>query len=148
VKASSNEDGYEKIPFAKSHPTSTSKWELLGPETLYWGAKHVQTLWNPKEIYITENGMSGTDELTPDNQIYDTDRILFLRGYLTQLQRATAEGAPVKGYFYWSLVDNFEWASGYGIRFGLYYMDYKSLKRFPKLSSEYFRAMAANNSVL
>ncbi|MGB3078041.1 MAG: GH1 family beta-glucosidase, partial [Saprospiraceae bacterium] len=108
VKASSNEEGYEKIPFAKSHPTSTSKWELLGPETLYWGAKHVQKLWNPKEIYITENGMSGTDELTPDNQIYDTDRILFLRGYLTQLQRATSEGAPVKGYFYWSLVDNFE----------------------------------------
>ena len=148
VQASTNKDGYEKIPFAKSHPTTTSKWELLGPETLYWGAKHVQKLWNVKEIYITENGCSGTDELTPDNHIYDTDRILFLRGYLTQLQRATAEGVPVKGYFYWSLVDNFEWASGYGTRFGLYYMDYKSLQRIPKLSVEYFRAMAKNNSVL
>ncbi len=148
VRASTNEDGYEKIPFAKSHPTSTSKWELLAPETLYWGAKHVQKLWNPKEIYVTENGMSGTDELTADNQIFDTDRIMFLRGYLSQLQRATAEGVPVKGYFYWSLVDNFEWASGYGTRFGLYYMDYKSLKRYPKLSAEYFKAMAQNNSVL
>ena len=148
VQASPNEDGYEKIPFAKSHPTSTSKWELLAPETLYWGAKHVQKLWNVKEIYITENGCSGTDELTPDNHIYDTDRIMFLRGYLTQVQRATAEGVPVKGYFYWSLVDNFEWASGYGTRFGLYYMDYKSLKRIPKLSAEYFKAMAQNNKVL
>ncbi len=148
VQASSNEDGYEKIPFAKSHPTTTSKWELLGPETLYWGAKHMQKLWNPKEIYITENGCSGMDELMPDNHIYDTDRIMFLRGYLTQLQRATAEGVPVKGYFYWSLVDNFEWASGYGTRFGLYYMDYKSLKRIPKLSAGYFKAMAQNNAVL
>lgn len=148
VKSSTNEDGYEKIPFAKSHPTSTSKWELLAPEALYWGAKHVQKLWNPKEIYITENGCSCIDELTPDNHIYDTDRIMFLRGYLTQLQRATAEGVPVKGYFYWSLLDNFEWASGYGIRFGLYYMDYKSLKRIPKLSAEYFKAMAQHNSVL
>lgn len=148
VQASSNEDGYEKIPFAKSHPTSTSKWELLAPEALYWGAKHVQKLWNPKEIYITENGYSGTDELTPENHIYDTDRIMFLRGYLSQLQRATAEGVPVKGYFYWSLVDNFEWASGYGTRFGLYYMDHKNLQRIPKLSVEYFKAMAQNNSVL
>jgi len=148
VKASSNEDGYQIIPFAKSHPTSTSPWELLAPETLYWGAKHVQKLWDLKEIYVTENGYSSTDELTPDNQINDTDRIMFLRGYLSQLQRATAEGVPVKGYFYWSLVDNFEWAMGFNTRFGLYYMDYKSLQRIPKLSVEYFKAVALKNSVL
>jgi beta-glucosidase len=148
VKASSSEDGYQIIPFAKSHPTSTSAWELLAPETLYWGAKHVQNLWDVKEIYVTENGYSSTDELTPDNQINDTDRIMFLRGYLSQLQRATAEGVPVKGYFYWSLVDNFEWAMGFNTRFGLYYMDYKTLKRIPKLSVEYFKAMALKNSVL
>ncbi|MFN7791294.1 MAG: family 1 glycosylhydrolase, partial [Cyclobacteriaceae bacterium] len=121
---------------------------LLAPETLYWGAKHVQKLWDVKEIYVTENGYSSTDEVTPDNQINDTDRIMFLRGYLSQLQRATAEGVPVKGYFYWSLVDNFEWAMGFNTRFGLYYMDYKSLKRIPKLSVEYFKAMALKNSVL
>ncbi len=73
---------------------------------------------------------------------------MFLRGYLSQLQRATAEGVPVKGYFYWSLVDNFEWAMGFNTRFGLYYMDYKTLKRIPKLSVEYFKAMALKNSVL
>ena len=148
VQASSNEDGYEKIPFAKSHPASTSKWELLAPETLYWGARHVQKLWNVKEIYVTENGYSSTDELTADNHIYDTDRIMFLRSYLSQLQKATAEGVPVKGYFYWSLMDNFEWASGFGIRFGLYYMDYKTLKRIPKLSAEYFKAVAQANAVM
>lgn len=145
VRAAANEDGYERIPFAKSHPTSTSKWQFLGPETLYWGPKHTQKLWNVKEIFITENGCSGADELTPDNQVFDTDRIAFLRSYLTQLHRAISEGVPVKGYFYWSLLDNFEWASGYGIRFGLYYMDYQSLRRIPKLSAEYFKTLAQQN---
>jgi beta-glucosidase len=148
VRAAANEEGYEKIPFAKSHPTSTSKWELLAPETLYWGASYLKKLWDVKEIYITENGYSSTDELTADNQVNDTDRVMFLRGYLSQLQRATSESVPVKGYFYWSLVDNFEWAFGYGTRFGLVHMDYKTLKRTPKLSAEYFKAMAKQNAVL
>ncbi|TAD81188.1 MAG: beta-glucosidase [Bacteroidetes bacterium] len=148
VQAAANTDGYERIPFAKSHPTSTSTWELLAPETIYWGARHAQKLWGVKEIYVTENGYSSTDELSVDNRINDTDRVMFLRSYLSQLQRATTEGCPVKGYFYWSLLDNFEWASGYGIRFGLYYMDYKTLQRIPKLSASYFKAMAAANALL
>jgi beta-glucosidase len=73
---------------------------------------------------------------------------MFMRSYLSQLQRATREGVPVKGYFYWSLIDNFEWAVGYGTRFGLVHMDYKTLKRTPKLSAEYFKAMAKENAVL
>jgi beta-glucosidase len=148
VRASTNKEGYERIPFAKSHPTSTSKWQFLGPEALYWGPKHTQKLWNVKEIFITENGCSGADELTPGNEVYDTDRIMFLRSYLTQMHKAISEGVPVKGYFYWSLLDNFEWASGYGTRFGLYYMDYKSLQRIPKLSAAYFKAMAQVNAIL
>ena len=148
VKVSSNEDGYEIIPFAKSHPTSTSAWELLAPETLYWGATHAHQLWGVKEIYVTENGYSSTDELTKDKQVYDTDRVMFLRGYLSQLHRATTQGVPVKGYFYWSLLDNFEWAYGYGTRFGLMHVDYKTQQRTPKLSAEYFKAMAQYNSVL
>lgn len=148
VKAASNEDGYEIIPFAKSHPTSTSTWELLAPETLYWGATHAHKLWDIKEIYVTENGYSSTDELTKDNHINDTDRVMFLRGYLSQLHRATTQGVPVKGYFYWSLLDNFEWAFGYGTRFGLVHVDYKTQQRTPKLSAEYFKAISQNNAVL
>lgn len=148
VQAASNDMGYEVFPFAKSHPTSTSTWEKLAPETLYWGVRHVTDLWKAKEIYITENGYSSTDDLAPDNRINDTDRIMYMRSYLTELQRATKEGLPVKGYFYWSLIDNFEWAMGYGTRFGLVYMDYKSLKRTPKLSADYFKAMAKQNAVL
>src|SRR5262249_44221026 len=70
-----------------------------------------------------------------DGLIYDTDRIMFLRSYLTQLRRATSEGVPVRGYFHWSLMDNFEWADGFGTRFGLLYVDYATQQRTPKLSA-------------
>jgi beta-glucosidase len=148
VQAADNEDGYKTLPFAKSQPRSTSPWQVLGPESLYWAPKNVHKLWGVKELYITENGTSGTDELTPDKHIYDTDRVSFMRNYLTQLQKATAEGVPVKGYFYWSLMDNFEWTSGYGTRFGLYYVDYKTLERIPKQSAAYFKVLAKENKVV
>ncbi len=77
------------------------------------GAQANRQLWNIKEIYITENGASSKDVLTPEGQVFDTDRVMYLRNYLTQLHRAVSEGVPVRGYFLWSLLDNYEWADGY-----------------------------------
>ena len=77
----------------------TARWHTFDPVALYWAPKLVHSLWGAKEIHITENGCATDDELTADGRVYDTDRIMFLRAYLTQLQRATAEGVPVKGYF-------------------------------------------------
>jgi beta-glucosidase len=148
IEAADNAGGYKVIPFAKSFPTTTSKWEYIAPEALYWATKHVKDIWDVKEMYITENGSSSTDERTEDNKIYDTDRISFLRNYLTQLQRAVSENVPVKGYFYWSLMDNFEWTSGYSVTFGLYNVDFKTQKRYPKLSAEYYKQVATNNKVM
>ena len=71
-----------------------------------------------------------------------------LRACLTQFQRATADGVPVKGYFQWSLMDNFEWGQGFGDRFGLVYVDFKTQKRTPKLSAEWFREAARRNAVV
>jgi len=65
-----------------------------------------------------------------------------------RLQRATAEGVPVKGYFHWSLTDNFEWSDGFANRFGLVYVDFKTQKRTPKLSAAYFRETVARNAVV
>ena len=96
-------------------------------------------------IYITENGCSATDVPAADGLVYDTDRIMFLRSYLTQLQRATSEGVPVRGYFHWSLMDNFEWADGFGTRFGLLYVDYATQQRTPKLSASFYREVAVRN---
>jgi beta-glucosidase len=148
VQASDNDSGYELLPHASHHPTMASPWHLISPESLYWAPKLVKELWNAKEIYITENGCGATDELTDGGKIIDTDRVMFMRNYLTQLHRATREEIPVKGYFHWSLMDNFEWIFGYGIRFGLFYMDYKTLERTPKLSAEYFKNLAISNALV
>ena len=70
-----------------------------------------------------------------------------MRNYLAQLQRATAEGVPVKGYFLWSLMDNFEWIFGYDKRFGVYHVDFQTQKRTPKLSAAFFRDVVARNAI-
>ena len=148
VLASDQAPGWREIPFAKAHPKMFNSWLTLGPEAMYWAPKFVQSLWGAKEIFITENGCASDDVMADDGNIYDTDRILFLRAYLTQLQRATADGVPVKGYFQWSLMDNFEWNNGYGDRFWLVYVDFKTQKRTPKLSAAWFREAARHNSVV
>ena len=148
VLASGEAPGYRPIPFNKSHPKMFSSWHSLGPEVLYWAPKLVHLLWNAKEIYITENGCAAADELADDGNFYDTDRVMYLRNGLAHLQRATAEGVPVRGNFVWSLMDNFEWGDGFGTRFGLVYVDFMTQKRTPKLSAAYFREAAARNAVV
>jgi beta-glucosidase len=104
-------------------------------------------IWNVETIYITENGTSSDDKVSSDGHIYDLDRIMYLRNYLAQLQRATAEGVPVRGYFLWSLMDNFEWIFGFEKRFGLYHVDFETLRRTPKLSASFYRNVIAKNAV-
>jgi beta-glucosidase len=148
VLASGEAPGYRPIPFNKSHPKMFSSWHTLGPEVMYWGPKLVQSLWNAKAIYITENGCAAADEPAADGNVYDSDRVMYLRNALAHLQRATAEGVPVRGNFVWSLMDNFEWGDGFGTRFGLVYVDFKTQKRTPKLSAAYFHEAAARNAVV
>ncbi|HEX7317307.1 MAG TPA: GH1 family beta-glucosidase [Pyrinomonadaceae bacterium] len=148
VRASDTEPGFVHVPHPKSFPHAPSPWLYVGPEALYWGPRHVAKLWGAKEIYITENGCSSSDEPAADGKVYDTDRVTYLRSYLTQLRRATAEGVPVRGYFLWSLMDNFEWADGYTNRFGVHYVDYATQKRTPKLSADFYREVIARNAVV
>jgi beta-glucosidase len=140
--------GYAVVPNPASFPHMASPWLFIGPEVLYWGPRHVAKLWNVREIYITENGCSSSDVPAADGRVYDTDRVMFLRNYLSQLRRAVAEGVPVKGYFLWSLMDNFEWADGYTNRFGLHYVDYATQQRTPKLSAAFYREVIARNVVV
>jgi beta-glucosidase len=148
ARAADNALGYEMIPEPPSYPHMLSDWLTIGPAALYWAPKLVSDVWGVKEIYITENGCSSSDIVAPDGHIYDTDRIMYLRNYLTQLQRAVSEGVPVKGYFLWSLLDNYEWADGYGRRFGITYVDFQTQKRTPKLSSEFYRDVIARNALV
>ena len=148
VRAASSARGFETVPHPKSFPHMASPWLFVGPEALYWGPRHVASLWKAKEIYITENGCSSSDVPAQDGLVYDTDRVMYLRNYLTHLQRATSEGIPVRGYFLWSLMDNFEWADGYSNRFGIHYVDYGTQKRTPKLSAGFYKQVIAKNQVL
>ena len=148
VRADDSEAGYTVVPNPSSYPAMFSPWLTVGPQALYWGPKLTYELWKPKALYITENGCSSADVVAPDGHIYDTDRVMYFRNYLTQLQRAVAEGVPVKGYFLWSLLDNYEWADGYEKRFGITYVDFKTQKRTPKLSSMLYKQIIANNRVM
>ena len=147
VRADNSPAGFAMVRPPESFPHMMSPWLHVGPEALYWGPKLVAQIWKVKEIYITENGASSTDVLTPDGHVYDTDRVMYLRNYLTQLHRGVSEGVPVKGYFCWSLLDNYEWADGYAYRFGIHYVDFATQKRTPKLSAHFYREVIARNGL-
>jgi len=147
VRADDSTAGFAMVPPPKSYPHMMSPWLHVGPEAIYWGPKLAAQIWNIKEIYITENGASSTDVLTPDGHVYDTDRVMYLRNYLTQLHRGVTEGVPVRGYFCWSLMDNYEWADGYQYRFGIHYVDFKTQKRTPKLSAHFYKEVIARNGL-
>jgi beta-glucosidase len=113
-------------------------WEVF-PEGLRALLVRVATDYNPAELYVTENGASFGDVLGHDGHVHDPERTEYLTGYLDAVAGAIAEGAPVKGYFVWSLLDNFEWAFGYSKRFGIVYVDYPTLDRIPKDSFFWYR---------
>jgi beta-glucosidase len=89
-------------------------------------------------IYVTENGTAFADQPLADGKVADPPRISYLKDYTDAMFEAIADGVDVRGYFIWSLLDNFEWGSGYGSRFGLVYMDYPTLRRLPKASFHWY----------
>ena len=147
VRADDSPRGFAMIPPPASFPHMMSNWLQVGPEALYWGPKLAAELWNIKEIYITENGASSADVLTPDGHVYDSDRVMYLRNYLTHLHTGVTKGVPVHGNLRWSLMDNYEWADGYAYRFGLHYVDFKTQKRTPKMSAHFYKEVIASNAL-
>lgn len=147
VMAADNPDGYVTIPRPATYPRLMADWLFYNPQAVYWTPKLMAKVWGIREMYITENGCSAADTMNSAGQVLDTDRINYLRNYLTQLQRSVSEGVPVKGYFLWSLLDNFEWTKGYAERFGITYVDFKSQQRTPKLSYEFYKTVIARNGL-
>ena len=90
-------------------------------------------------IFVLENGFGGFDGIDENGQVVDTDRIAYLHSYIAAMNAAARAGADIRGYFVWSLLDNFEWDAGYGVRFGLAYVDYPSQRRIPKASFKWYR---------
>ncbi|GIW23856.1 GH1 family beta-glucosidase [Meiothermus sp.] len=117
-------------------------WEVW-PENIYYLLKQFAAYKGVKRIIITENGAAFPDTVEGE-RVHDPKRIQYIQDHLAQVLRARREGVPVEGYFYWSLLDNFEWAEGYKPRFGLVYVDYPTQKRILKDSGRWFRDFLAD----
>lgn len=137
------EDGKpQEIARYNGFPRTAAGWPVT-PECLSWGPKFLYERYQ-KPIYITENGISCTDVVSLDGKVHDSNRIDFLARYLKALKEAS-ETADIRGYFQWSLMDNFEWNKGYGERFGLIYVDYRTQERIWKDSAYWYRDVIQSN---
>jgi beta-glucosidase len=132
------------VPVPDATYTETH-WEVFPPgltRTLHW----VKAYTGDLPLYVTENGAAFPDPDSPvDGVVDDPARVSYLRGHLAAARRAIAEGVNLRGYFAWSLLDNFEWQSGFSKRFGLVHVDYATLARTPKSSAAFYREVIASH---
>jgi beta-glucosidase len=142
VRADANSQT-ERVPFSDGYPLTAFRWNVT-PDSLYWGARWFYERYR-LPVYITENGMSNADVISLDGKVHDPQRIDYTQRYLLALGRAITDGADVRGYFHWSIMDNFEWADGFKERFGMIYVDYPTQKRILKDSAYWYRQVIASN---
>lgn len=140
--------GFTLLPLPKAYPRLVPEWLFIGPSIAYWVPRHLRDVWNVRAIYISENGACCDDRPDADGEVWDTDRVMYLRQHFLAASRAVREGIPLQGYFVWSLLDNFEWQKGYTERCGLFYVNYQTLKRTPKLSAKFLRETIARGAVV
>ncbi|KAH0986718.1 hypothetical protein GBA52_013895 [Prunus armeniaca] len=141
IKGFLNTTGYrDGVPIGE--PTGMPRFFVV-PRGMEKMLDYLKQRYNNKPMFITENGYSLP---TPQTELQDWNRIKFHKSYMASVARAIRNGADVRGYFIWSLMDNFEWLSGYTTRFGLYYVDRKTLHRTPKLSAGWFASFLRNSS--
>jgi beta-glucosidase len=119
-------------------------WEVY-PDGLRETLERVHKEYAAPAIYITENGASYNDVLGPGDRVADARRVSYLEGHFDAMGQAMEAGAPVKGYFVWSVMDNFEWAMGYSRRFGVVYVDYSTQRRVLKDSAKWYRDWIAGH---
>nr|XP_009394432.1 PREDICTED: beta-glucosidase 1 [Musa acuminata subsp. malaccensis] len=122
-------------------PRAHSEWLYIVPWGMYKAVTYVKEHYGNPTVILSENGMDDPGNVTLRQGLHDTTRINYYRSYITELKKAIDDGATVIGYFAWSLLDNFEWKSGYTSRFGIVYVDYKNLRRYAKMSAYWFKQM-------
>ncbi len=130
----------------KRLPVTTMNWEVYPAglrEILCW----VHERCSPPEMYVTENGAAFPDRPDANGRVEDEDRRAFLEGYISEAHHAIQLGIPLKGYFVWSLMDNFEWAWGFYQRFGIVRVDFDTQKRIVKRSGDWYARVAAANAI-
>ena len=115
------------------------------PECIRWSTRFLYERYN-LPIYISENGICGHEWVSDDGKVHDNFRIDFIKWHLEQIEKAIADGVDIRGYFYWSFMDNFEWAEGYNERFGLIFVDYETQKRTIKESGYWYKRLIETNT--
>lgn len=138
----------EALNLPENYPRADSPWLFMVPQAIYWGPRFAREVYGVDEIYITENGCGYTNELVVNGEVNDLHRRDFLRNHLREVHRAIGDDIPVKGYFLWSFMDNFEWEDGYSRRFGIVHIDYKTQQRTPKLSANWYSQVLRENRIV
>ncbi len=133
-------------PVSRGLPRTEMGWEI-DADGLYALLTRLSRDYPGVPIYVTENGAAFPDEKGPDGAVHDPDRIAYLDGHFRAAHRAIADGADVRGYFVWSLMDNFEWSFGFSKRFGLIHVDYETLERTPKDSARWYAQVTRANGL-
>lgn len=129
-----------------AEPATTSfGWSVI-PDSLHAVLLRIARDYSPLPVYITESGASFDDYVDPEGGVDDTERVAYLAGYFAAAAHAIADGVDLRGYFVWSLLDNFEWAEGYAKRFGIVYVDYRTQERIPKLSAHWYRDLVSQHA--
>lgn len=142
VKAD-GKNGFEIVNRQPGCLKAANNWPVT-PECLYWGPKFLYERYQVP-IYITENGFSCHDVVSKEGNVHDSNRIEFTSRYLSNLKKAIKDEVDVRGYFHWSLLDNFEWAQGYNERFGLVHVDFNTQERTIKDSGYWYRTVIESN---
>ncbi|MFJ9427089.1 GH1 family beta-glucosidase [Streptomyces sp. NPDC101249] len=130
--------GADQVAFHQPPGETTAMGWAVDPSGLYDLLRGLSAEFPRTPLVITENGVACDDYVDPAGQVNDPARIAYVRGHLAAVHRAITDGADVRGYFLWSLLDNFEWAHGYGKRFGTVYVDYPTGARIPKASARWY----------
>ena len=130
--------GSEDVVFHQTPGEQTDMGWTVDPNGLYELIMRYSREAPGVALYITENGAAYPDKVDDDGRVHDPERIAYLHSHLSAVHRAVADGAEVRGYYLWSLMDNFEWAYGYAKRFGAVYVDYATLARIPKSSAHWY----------
>ena len=141
----SEEDNAPRTVFRGDEITEMD-WEVY-PDGLYQLMGRLHFGYNFPAIYITENGAAYPDKVGTDGQVEDPARLSYIKRHLEKLRQAIEIGVPVRGYFAWSLMDNFEWAHGYTKRFGLVYVNYETQERILKSSAKWYRQVIQGNGI-